>query len=118
MVNNYTAFGTYNKKSVLFTQQDDGSTPLINFANITEAKNYFLTAEAQAVHNDCCTELQWAIVDSTNLKVTYTFGVKEDPDAEQPAVEFHRRKDALRSSDPQGWMATPYLSEEVETHLF
>ena len=95
MTNSDTTFGTHNKITHIYTQQDDGSTALINFSDTAAAQDYYFTEEAMAVFNECCTQLQWALVDAQTLKSTMTFGVVEDPDTAGWGEQFLTRKEAL-----------------------
>jgi len=76
MTNSDNRYGTFNKKTVVISQIDDGSTALRTFATVDEAKAFFFTDAALAVMNECCTELQWALEGTTALKRTMTFGTK------------------------------------------
>jgi len=112
MTNSDTTFGTHNKKTVILSQIDDGSTALITFANANDAVAFHLTSEAQAVFNECGTELQWALVadgngDNTKLKYTIAFGSKGAGTAEADdwAGQFNSRKQAL--IDSNGWVRIP-----------
>ena len=67
MTNSDNTFGTFNKKTLIMSQHDDGSTALINHANTNAAKSFFFTDAALTVFDECCTQLQWAVVDNTKL---------------------------------------------------
>src|SRR6056300_44053 len=68
MTNADNTYGTFNKKTQILTQIDDVSTALQNFADVDTAKSWFYTANALTVFDECCTELQWSVVDSQKLK--------------------------------------------------
>ena len=119
MPNSDTKFGTYNKRTQILTQIDDGSTALQNFADVDTAKAWFYTANALTVFDECCTELQWSVIDSQKLKYTMAFGTKGTPgiaEADDWAGQFNSRKTAL--IDSNDWANNPYTTEEVDSHLF
>jgi hypothetical protein len=96
MTNSDTAYGTHNKTTWIYTQHNDGSTALINFSDTAAAKTYYFTNEALAVFDECCTQLQWALVDAQTLKITMAFGVVADSDTAGWADTFNSRKNALK----------------------
>ena len=105
MANSDNTFGTFNKKTQILSQVDGSST---NHADVDAAKSFFYTAEALTVFDECCTEIQWSVVDSTKLKCTMTFGTKGDGDiaeADDWAETFNTRKTAL--------IATPVKSFSI-----
>ena len=119
MTNSDNTYGTYNKKTQILSQIDDGSTALTNHADVAAAKSFFYTADALTVFDECCTELQWSVVDNTKLKYTMTFGTKGTAgiaEADDWAGQFNSRKTALIDSD--GWANNPYPTEESSDHLF
>ena len=125
MANSDNTFGTFNKKTQILTQIDDGTTgwpatwSAINFANIDEAKSFFYTADALAVFEECCTELQWILVDNQKLKYTMAFGTKGTTgiaEADDWAGQFNSRKTALINAN--NWAKNGYTTEEVDSHLF
>jgi hypothetical protein len=111
MPNSDNTWGTYNKTTKIFnqwgSQNEDSSWNFgTSHANVDAAKSWFLTAEALAVYDECCTELQWALVADTNggntmLKATYTFGTKGagTAAADDWAEQFKSRKSALVASN-------------------
>ena len=125
MPNSDNTHGTFNKKTQILTQRDDGTTAwpatwsAIDFANVDEAKSFFYTADALAVFDECCTELQWSLVDNQKLKYTMAFGTKGTPgiaEADDWAGQFNSRKTALIAN--ANWDNNPYTTEESEDHLF
>ena len=118
MTNSDNTYGTFNKRTQLLTQIDDGSTALTTFATVAEAKAFFYTIEALAVFDECCTELQWALVGTTGLKYTMTFGTKGGniAAADDWAGQFNSRKTALINAN--NWAKNPYTTQEVDSHLF
>lgn len=118
MTNSDNLYGTFNKRTQILSQIDDGSSVPISFSTVDEAKTFFFTDQAIAVFEECCTELQWAVVDSTKLKYTMTFGTKggQINPADDWAGQFNSRKQALRDSN--NWGANPYTFTQVEEHLF
>lgn len=119
MTNSDNAFGTFNKLTKIMSQIDDGSTVLVDFADADAAKAYFYTDAGLAVFDECCTELQWTVVDNQKLKYTMTFGTKGTPDiteADDWAGLYVSRITAL--SDAGTLMNNPYTEEESTDHLF
>lgn len=124
MTNSDSRYGTFNKKTQILTQIDDGSTALTTFATIAEAKSFFYTDAALAVFNECCTELQWALVGTIGLKYTMTFGTKGGniAAADDWAEQFNSRKTSLRNSNNwfkyHGKSYSDWTIQESDNHLF
>ena len=119
MPNSDNTFGTFNKRTHILSQIDDGSTALTNFADVDTAKNWFYTAQAQTVINECCTEIQWQVVDNTKLKYTMTFGTKGTPDISEEddwAEQYNSRKHTLMQSNQ--WANNQYSTTDSSDHLF
>ena len=118
MTNSDNRYGTFNKRTQILAQIDDGSTALTTFATVAEAKSFFYTDAALAVFDECCTELQWALVGTTSLKYTMTFGTKGGnvAAADDWAGQFNSRKTALINAN--NWSKNGYATEEVTSHLF
>ena len=70
------------------------------------------------MHNECCTELQWALVGTTGLKNTMTFGTKGGniAAADDWAEQYNSRKTALGNSN--NWYKNPHSYQETDSHLF
>jgi hypothetical protein len=119
MANSDNRYGTFNKKTTIFSQIDDGSTALTTFATVSEAKSFFFTAEALAVYDECCTELQWALVGTTGLKRTMAFGTKGGniAAADDWAEQYNSRKAALIAMQKWGKTAR-WTYNETSDHLF
>ena len=117
MTNSDNRYGTFNKRTTIFSQIDDGSTALTTFATVDEAKAFFFNAEALAVYDECCTELQWALVGATGLKRTMTFGTKGNvAAADDWAEQYKSRKAALTSINK--WAKFAWAHSETSDHLF
>ena len=119
MTNTDNTYGTHNKLTKILSQIDDGSTALQNFADVAEAKAYFFSDAGLAVFDECCTELQWAVVDNQKLKYTMAFGTKGDPgiaEADDWAGQYVSRITAL--SDAGTLANNPYTEAESSEHLF
>ena len=119
MTNSDNTYGTFNKRTQTLAQIDDGSTELITFATVAEAKLFFYTDNALAVFDECCTELQWALVGSTVLKYTMTFGTKGGniAAADDWAEQYNSRKTALMNTG--AWLKKgPISTSHSEDHLF
>jgi hypothetical protein len=118
MTNSDNRYGTFNKRTQVLSQIDDGSTALTTFATVAEAKSWFYKDAALAVFDECCTELQWALVGTTGVKYTMTFGTKggQIAAADDWAGQFNSRKTALISAN--NWAKNSYDTQEVDSHLF
>ena len=119
MPNSDNTYGTFNKKSNILTQIEDGSTALQNFADVDTAKTWFYTADALTVFDECCTQLQWSLVDNQKLKYTMAFGTKGTPGitaADDWAGQFNSRKTALIDAD--NWANNGFITEDTDSHLF
>jgi len=94
MPNSDNANGVHNKETVIYTKPDGDST---TFADVAAAQAYFLSTAALTVYDECATQIQWALVSNTGLKVTYAFGTKGTGTAEADdwTQQFHARKKAL-----------------------
>lgn len=109
MPNTDNTHGTFNKQTQIISQIPDYTSTGTIFADADQAKSHIFTTEALAVFNECCTELQWALVPhakapgpSAILKVTFSFGTKGNPDitpANDWAGQFASRQQALIDSD-------------------
>ena len=104
MTNSDNKFGTFNKITHIASQPDDdvGRLCMTTFSNVDDAKAFFFTEEALAVFDECCTELQWALIDddrgnATSLKWTAAFGTKGTgtPRADDWAEQMVSRSQAL-----------------------
>ena len=132
MPNNDNTYGTFNKRTHIYSQDtngDGGSTNTITtFANTTEAKNLFIPTALQTIFDECCTTLQWALVadgngDNTKLKVTFDFGTKGPGTAEADdwAAQFNTRKAAVGNPTiPSGTNFTQQTITDASSgeHLF
>jgi len=118
MVNSDNKYGTFNKRTTIFSQLDDGSTALTTFATVAEAKAFFFATEALAVYDECCTELQWALVGTTGLKRTMTFGTKggQIAAADDWAEQYKSKKAALIRG--YKWAKFNWSHSETSDHLF
>lgn len=117
MTNSDNRYGTFNKRTTIFSQIDDGSTALTNFASVAEAKSWFFTNAALAVYDECCTELQWALVGTTGLKKTMAFGTKggQINAADDWADQYKSRKTALIGAN--NWAKNAWTHTETSEHL-
>lgn len=118
MTNSDNKYGTFNKRTTIFSQVDDGSTAFTTFTTVAEAKAFFFTPEALAVYDECCTELQWALVGNTGLKRTMTFGTKGGQIAavDDWAEQYKSRKTALMGAN--NWAKNVWTHTETSEHLF
>ncbi len=111
MPNSDNTFGTHNKQTKIISQIDDGSTILTVFADVAAAKAFFFTDEALAVMDECCTILEWALVndgngEATALKRTFAFGTKGDPNIASEddwAGQYLSRMEQLRNRNDGSW---------------
>jgi hypothetical protein len=125
MPNSDNTYGTFNKATCIISQSPAPEQDWVVFANVQEAKDHFLTNDMQAVYDECCTNLQWALVadenGNTKLKVTYDFGTKggDIAPSDDWAEQFTSRMSALTNPP-----STTGMSEEIITdadsseHLF
>tara|TARA_R110000803_G_scaffold201946_1_gene266884 strand:- start:446 stop:1099 length:654 start_codon:yes stop_codon:yes gene_type:complete len=107
---------------------DDGGTITYDsaktvFANTDSAISHFFTSDAQAVFNECCTDLQWALVaddngDNTKVKYTMSFGTKGPGTSKENdwAGQFNSRKKTL--IDNSGWSVISFGTANSTDHLF
>lgn len=102
MTNSDNTFGTFNKITKIAAQPYDGSTALTTFSSVNEAKAFYFTSDALAVFDECCTQLQWEVIndargDATSLKWTMTFGTKGTGTSESDdwAAQYISRQTAL-----------------------
>ena len=134
MANSDNTFGTYNKQTMMHTQNDDGSTALTTFADVAAAQAYIYSSEALAVYNECATTIQWALVadddgNNTGLKVTLDFGTKGTVGiaaADDWAEQYNSRKTTLANAD--NWIITQlgddstykpgFTVTDISSHLF
>jgi hypothetical protein len=119
MPNSDNKYGIFNKQTTIFSQITTYA-PSRTFATVNEALSYFFTTEALAVYNECCTQLQWALVeDSTKLKSTITFGTKggSTARADDWAEQWNSRKIALQA-DSKWANEYGYTFEVTDNHLF
>ena len=121
MTNSDTSYGLHNKRTNILYQKVtnifDNTTTIVtqNFnGNLTTAKNFFLTAEAQALNDTNGTQLSYAITDDGNgLKFTIAFGTPENPDTTPWAKAWEDGKAAL-IADPGwagGWIPSARFAE-------
>ena len=133
MPNSDNTYGTFNKATCIISQSPEtyATTPEewvdpIVFANVQEAKDHFFTSEMQAVYDECCTNLQWALVadengDNKKLKVTYDFGTKGGniAPADDWAEQFRSRFAALTNPPSNTGMSEQLITDpDSPEHLF
>ena len=88
------------------------------FSTVDKAKSHFLTADALAVHNQYCADLQWALTnDSQGLICSMDFGVKglDDSTQEDAAIYLSNFNTLLNA---RKWGANPYIAAPSTNHLF
>jgi hypothetical protein len=120
MTNSDNQYGVCNKQSAIYSQIDDGSTALTTFTTVAEAKAFFFTDAALTVYNECCTELQWALVGDTALKFTMAFGTKGGniAAADDWAELFNSRKKSLIDTGQWAPGNKGYQTQSIDSHLF
>ena len=129
MPNSDNTFGTYNKQTRILSQIDDGSTAMTIHADVDAAKSFFYTADALTVFDECCTNIQWALVaetsphrhdgDNVKLKLTFDFGTKGTAGittADDWSGQYNSRQSALATDD--NWANNQHTTEESTDHLF
>ena len=129
MPNSDNTFGTFNKRTHIYEQvaESDAYTPTV-FADVTAAKNAFLPAELQTIFDECCTNLQWALVEdengnNTKLKATFDFGTKGGniAEADDWAGQFNSRKASVGAPTMPtgiGYQQTTIIDQDSAEHLF
>jgi hypothetical protein len=116
MTNLDNLYGVFNRISGIYSQVPITNNPLKMFASVDEAKSFFHTDAALAVHNECCTELLWALEGSTQLKRTMAFGIKKnDKEEVHWADQFNLRKNQLMNKNQ--WAKNIYTFKIVKSHL-
>ncbi len=123
MPNSDNTYGTYNKKTKIISQFDDGSSALTTFANVAAAKTFFFTDSALTVMDECCTILLWELVadgngDNTKLKTTFAFGTKGNSDiaeADDWAEQYNSRKTTLKNAN--NWTKVGCTFADDSNHL-
>ena len=107
MTNSDTTFGVHNVQYMIYCEHlaEGGNTVRTNnFANVTEAKEYFFHADALAMFEENCTWLGWRLpkdgVDAADgtlggLIMARGFGEKENPADKSHADKFDEDKTAL-----------------------
>ncbi len=134
MTNSDNTYGTYNKKTQILTQvqispvtvadgqdynADTSTNALQTFSDVATAKSWFFTTAALTVFDECCTQLQWSVIDSAKLKMTMTFGTKGNAGlsaADDWAGQFISRKNTLDGAN--NWAKNPFTTEDSTDHLF
>ena len=130
MPNNDRQYGTFNKKTHIYRQTDvageDLKSPRV-FANTLEAIDYFFPKLLQQIFDECCTTLQWSLINddsgnATKLKVTFDFGIKGNvPPEEEWAEQFNKRKlEVPGQPNALGgyWRQTNFTDPNSPEHLF
>lgn len=117
MTNLDNLYGVFNKISGIYSQVTTNNNSLKIFASVDEAKSFFHTDAALAVHNECCTELHWALEGATQLKRTMAFGIKKNNKEEiHWSDQFNLKKTELMNKNK--WAKNIYTFKIVENHLF
>ena len=88
--------GDFNKQTKINKQVsiDGSSGSLVEFTNVTDAKNFYYTANELAVFDTWCDNQQWAVVNDRLGKATW-LKVTIDFDAVGKADSWHSALDAL-----------------------
>jgi hypothetical protein len=99
----------------IFSQISDGSTPLIVFANVDEAKSYFFSADALSCIDSHTSQVAYQLVadengDNTKLKKTEGF------DTSGIGETYNTVKTALIEAG--NWGINGYTIEDSTDHLF
>ena len=124
MPNSDNTFGTFNKRTKIISQKDDGSTALTVFSNVNEAKAFIFTDDALTMLDECCTVLEWALVaddngDNTKLKTTFAFGTKGvgTAEADDWAEQYNTRKTNLKDANNYVKLSIGFLFEDSSDHI-
>ena len=117
MTNSDNLYGVFNRISGIYSQVPITSNPLKVFASVDEAKLFFHTSAALAVHDECCTELLWALEGPTQLKRTMAFGIKKNGNEEMHwSDQYNLKRTELINKNK--WAKNTYTFKIVEDHLF
>jgi len=116
MTNSDNLYGVFNRISGIYSQVPITSNPLKVFASVDEAKLFFHTSAALAVHDECCTELLWALEGPTQLKRTMAFGIKKNGNEEMHWSDQYNLKRTELINKNQ-WAKNIYTFKIVESHL-
>jgi hypothetical protein len=106
-----------NKYTDIMSQIDDGSTALTVFTTVQQAKDFYLSANAQQNAIDNATQVQYALIadgngDNTKLKRTLGFDLSCEG-----AVYITKMTELLTADDFKG-SAVKYTTAQDSTHLF
>ena len=109
MTNSDTTFGVHNVHYSIWcehTAEGGATVKSNNFANVTEAKEYFFHADALAMFEENCTWLGWRLPSegveagsSGVLIMARGFGEKENAADKSHADKFNEDKTALLAAD-------------------
>lgn len=117
MANSDNLYGVFNRISGIYSQVPRDNGPLKIFASVDEAKLFFHTSDALAVHDECCTELHWALEGTTKLKRTMAFGIKKNGKKEiHWSDQYNLKRTELINKNK--WARNLYTFKIVEDHLF
>ena len=122
MPNSDNTYGTNHKQTKIVSQTIESP---ITFTDVATAKSSFFTDDALTVMDECCTQLEWALIDSNKLKFTFAFGTKGGniAAADDWAGQYNSRKSVLLAIDEdnttttRGWLKTGLIAESSD-HLF
>ena len=106
--------GIWNKISKIYRPTD----PNTQFKNIQEAKDYFLTTEAQELFRYCCEEHYKLTEDKNGLHWTIAFG---EPDNQLPGMIKWAdcwRDGKKELAENNKWSPNPTKIEHNVDHLF
>lgn len=118
-----------NKYTNIMSQVQDGSEPLTIFTTVQQAKDYFLTANAQQCAVDHSTQVEYALVaddngDNTKLKRTLGFDLSgQGQDYNNRMIELITANDwgklsATSALSVDGSSLLNYSTAESSDHLF
>ena len=116
MLNTDNKFGVFNKTTHILHQTLE---PAKQFDNLEDAKKWFFTDQALAVHDSTCTQLEWELIENKKLKYTMAWGTKGTPGIkpeEDWTGQYDKQKLDLINSN--SWAKNHYITERSKEHLF
>jgi len=103
------------KITTIMSQFDDGSTVPTVFNNVTEAKNWFYTADAQQCMNDNTTNVQFTLLADGNGQNTQ---LKKTEEWDMSGIGQIYQNQLISLIDADNWAANFHVTSSSTDHLF